>query len=73
MAEQTSIPLSKILFEFYRLGNSVKVSAIDPDTNIEVSIVGHPGAGEMVLKRLAARKLAYVLAKRRAGSSPGGG
>jgi hypothetical protein len=73
MAEQASPPLSKILFEFYRLGNSVKVSAIDPDSNIEVSIVGDPGAGEMVLKRLAARKLAYVLAKRGAASSPGGG
>ncbi len=58
--------MREILYEFVMRGNSVKVSAIDPDTNTEVCIVGHANVGEVVLKRLAARKLRYVLDKRRA-------
>ncbi len=42
----------------------MRVVAIDPITNTEVTMVGDPGCGRETLKRLAARKLAYVLAKR---------
>lgn len=59
-------PLNEVLFEFHRVGNVVKVSAIDPQTNTEVSIVGPPTAGEHALKMAALRKLQYVL--NRAGS-----
>ena len=54
----------EILLEFHQVGNVVKVTAVDPVTLIEVSIVGAPGAGEEMLKRTAIRKLDYVLDKR---------
>ena len=52
------------IIEFHRIGNAVKVSAMDPATLTEVSMVGTPGAGEAELTRLVIRKLEYVLAKR---------
>ena len=33
------------IIEFHRVGNAVKVTAMDPATLTEVSIVGAPGAG----------------------------
>ena len=59
--------LSEVIIEFHRIGNSVKVTAVDPESQIEVSIVGPPRAGEELLKRTAIRKLEYVLAKGRRG------
>ncbi|MDR3440823.1 DUF6898 family protein [Telmatospirillum sp.] len=58
------LKLDEVIFEFRRIGNSVKVSAIEPVTNTEVSIVGPATAGEQVLKVTAVRKLQYVLARR---------
>jgi hypothetical protein len=40
-----------ILIEFYPVGAYVKVSAVDPITLTEVSIVGDPAAGEEALTR----------------------
>ena len=54
----------EVIFEFVRVGHAVKVSAIDAATGTEVSIVGDPAVGETALKRLAERKLDYVLARR---------
>jgi hypothetical protein len=54
----------EVILEFQVLGNAVKVTAIDPETLIEVSIVGSATATEETLKRAALRKLEYVLAKR---------
>ncbi len=59
--------LYEVIIEFQRIGNAVKVTAVDPESQIEVSIVGPPGAGEEILKRTAIRKLEYVLNKRRTG------
>ena len=59
----------EVLLELYRVGNSVKVTAVDPETLIEVSIVGDPAAGEQALKQAAINKLEYVLRKRRGGGS----
>ena len=56
--------LGEVLFEFRRVGNVVKVSAIHADTGTEVSLAGPAAAGEYVLKMAAIRKLAYVLNKR---------
>ena len=53
----------EVIIEFHRVGNSVKVSAMDTKTLTEVSIVGPANAGEEVLKRNVLRKLEYVLAK----------
>ncbi len=57
-------PLRHALIEFHRVGAYVKVSAVDPVTLTEVSIVGDPAAGETALKQTAMRKLAYVLERR---------
>lgn len=54
----------EIIFEFHRVGKALKVSAIDTETMVEVSIVGDPGIGEEALKRAALNKLDYVMAKR---------
>ncbi len=55
-----------IIIEFRRIGNSVKVSAMDPATLTEVTIVGPANAGEETLKRNVLRKLEFVLAKKKA-------
>ncbi len=55
----------EVLIEMYQVGNSVKVTAVDPETLVEVSIVGSPSLGEEMLKRNAINKLVYVLRKRR--------
>lgn len=56
-----------VIFEFITIGAYVKVSAIDPVTGIEASIVGNPASGETALRRTALRKLQFVLEKRRTG------
>ena len=53
-----------IYFEIQRIGNSVKVTAIDARTMREVSIVGPATVGMEMLKRQAVNKLRYVLNKR---------
>lgn len=57
----------EVLFEFVFQGAYVKVSAIDPETGTEVSIVGDPSRGKEALERVAANKLAYVLRRDRPG------
>ncbi len=49
------------IVEFVQVGNSVKVTACDPVTLTEVSIVGSPSASRDDLSALAIRKLHYVL------------
>jgi hypothetical protein len=56
----------EIIFEFFRIGGTVKVTAVDAATGIEAAIVADPAAGEAALKRLAKRKLDYVMAKKSA-------
>jgi hypothetical protein len=60
----------EILIEMQTVGNAVKVTAVDPATGIEASIVGDPRFGVETLKRNAARKLRYVMAKRQAAGKP---
>jgi len=55
------------LLEFRQVGAYVKVSAMDPDSLTEVSIVGDPAAGESALRRAAVRKLQYVMRRDREG------
>ena len=38
-------PLGEVLFEFGRLGNVVKVTAIHVATDTEICLVGAPGGG----------------------------
>jgi hypothetical protein len=56
---------NQVIIEFVRVGAYVKVSAVDPVSGIEASIVGNPASGEATLKRTAVRKLQYVLNKRK--------
>lgn len=51
------------IIEFIGMGPSLKVTAIDPETMREVSIVGDPRASREELSQLAIRKLRYVLNK----------
>jgi hypothetical protein len=51
------------IIEFYQLGNSIKVTAMDPRTLTEVTIIGAPGFPREALARNAVRKLQYVMAK----------
>ena len=55
--------LGEVLFEVKAIGNAVKVSALDPVTNTEVSIVGPVNASPYSLKMNALRKLKSVLRK----------
>lgn len=50
-----------IIIEFYSVGAYVKVSAVDPTSLTEVSIVGDPSRGEEALIRAVVDKLNYVL------------
>lgn len=52
------------IIEFTQYGGHLKVTAIDPETMTEVSMIGVPSVGRDQLSRLAIRKLRYVLAKR---------
>jgi hypothetical protein len=58
------------IIEFHQIGNVVKVSAMDPHTLVEVSMVGDPNAGNAELTRLVVRKLEFMIAKRAAGAGP---
>lgn len=63
MASSGDFDQNAVIFEFVQIGGSVKVTAIDPASFMEVSMVGSPRVSEMELKRLALRKLEYVLDK----------
>lgn len=51
------------LVEFIQIGSSVKVSAVDPVSGREVSIIGPATASRDYLSRTAVNKLKYVLSK----------
>ncbi len=55
----------EVLYEFRPMGRFVKVCAIDAQTGTEITMVGDSRYGEAILKRVARRKLAYVIAKNR--------
>ncbi len=54
----------EIFVEFIQMGNSVKATAIDPDTGLEASIVGPANAPRSTLAEAARRKLEYVQRKK---------
>jgi len=53
--------MQEVLFEFRQIGNSVKVTAIDPQSGTEVSIVGAANMTQYSLKQAALRKLKRVI------------
>lgn len=54
---------SEVIIEFIRQGRFVKVTAVDPVTGIEASIVGDPNTSPTTLQQLAVKKLRYVINK----------
>ena len=59
-----ALPDERVIIEFVKVGAYVKVSAIDPTTRVEVSIVGDPLVSQAKLEQTAVQKLKYVLNKR---------
>ncbi|MFB3150380.1 MAG: hypothetical protein ACE10M_07410 [Alphaproteobacteria bacterium] len=55
----------EVILEFHRVGNAIKVSAIDAKTYVEVSIVAPLGSTEKQMTDTVLQKLDYVLAKRK--------
>ena len=60
----TLINDSRIIIEFIQVGAYVKVTAVDPVSLVEVSIVGDPSASRNILEQTAIKKLRFVLSKR---------
>lgn len=54
-------PLDEVLFEFYKVGSFVRVTAIDPITAVEVVYIGSSRTAQEILKINARRKLFHVL------------
>ena len=57
----------EVIIEMQQVGNAVKVTAVDPVSLVEVSIVGSPSQGKEMLRRTAINKLNYVLRKQQEG------
>ena len=51
------------IIEFYSVGGSVKVTAIDPVTGTEATIIGPAKSTKKELTDLAVKKLLYVMNK----------
>lgn len=64
------VPLHEVLFEMRRVGKVLRVTAIDARTGTEVIMVADPRQSQHAIKTLAARKLAYVLDKKRRNAMP---
>jgi hypothetical protein len=55
-------PLAEVLFEMTRVGDYIRVSAIDPRSGIEAVTFGPARATPFSLQQAARRKLEYLLA-----------
>ncbi len=56
--------MSEILFEYIRQGAYVKVTAIEPETKIEASVVVPANLSQEQMQLQALQKLNYVLRKK---------
>lgn len=57
----------EVIFEYHPVGISIKVTAVDVETGLEVSVVGPSSAARSELERVAVNKLRYMLARQKAG------
>ena len=57
------MPLTEILFEIQRIGAIVRVCAIDGESGTEIVFQAPSSTNNVDLKRLATKKLQYVLNK----------
>jgi hypothetical protein len=58
------LPGREVIFEFQPIGNVMRVTAMDTETTIEITIQCPLSAGEAVFKKNALMRLAYVLKKK---------
>ncbi len=58
------MPGREVRFEFFPVGQYVRVSAMDTKTLTEISIQGPASAPEDLLKRNALKRLEYVMKKK---------
>lgn len=49
-----------VLFEFQRVGSYLRVTAIDANTGVEVTVAGPATGSQELLKRTAINKLRFV-------------
>jgi hypothetical protein len=54
----------EIFVEFVILGNSLKATAIDPESGLEASVIGPANAPRNAMADAARRKLEYVAKKK---------
>jgi hypothetical protein len=59
-------PLARreVIFEFFPIGQYVRVTAMDTATLTEITIQGPSSASEDILKRNAMKRLEYVMKKK---------
>lgn len=55
----------ELYVEFVRIGNSVKATAIDPESGLEASVIGPASASQAQMAEAARRKLDYLKKKPR--------
>jgi len=65
--------LPEVLFEWRRVGKSLRVTAIDSITGTAFVMVAPAKATRKEIKQFAAMKLAYVLNKKQGGGEDGEG
>ncbi len=56
--------MAEVLFEYVRMGTSVKVTAIEPETGTEAVVVVPADLPEVQMRARAMQKLLYVLKKK---------
>ena len=60
----------EVIYEFRRIGGTVKVSAVDVATQVEIAVVVPAGAPEAAMRAQALRRLAFVLERRKRDEAP---
>jgi hypothetical protein len=55
----------EIFVEFVILGNSLKATAIDPQTGLEASVIGPANAPQSTMAQAARRKLEFMASKKK--------
>jgi hypothetical protein len=54
----------EIYVEFVILGNSLKATAIDPETGFEATVIGPANAAQSTMAQAARRKLEFMARKK---------
>mgnify|MGYP005811193457 CR=1 FL=1 len=62
----------EVIFEFSPIGGSVKLTAVDVETGIEVSVIGPSTASQHELERIAVQKLKLRLGREGGGEAASG-